>query len=144
MNENLKKCAILDDQKGTRYILGKVYFIIIIVGCLLSTNACLRFLLILICFAREIKGFYQSSIGNKVDFSGIMNVSSNISAKQISRHCFVDEGAMITTTLKSSCQWKTLAPLCLRKKRPKRAFLTLTVNYCKIVQKNKLCYSKQH
>ena len=25
-----------------------------------------------------------------------------------------------------------------------KAFLTLTVNYCKIVQKNKLCDSKQH
>ena len=31
----------------------------------------------------------------------------------------------------------------LRKKRPEKAFLTLKVNYRKIVQKNKLCHSKQ-
>ena len=65
-----------------------------------------------------------------------MNVSSNILAKT------VDERATITTTLTSSCHWKTLVPFCLRKKRPGKAFLTLTVNYRKIVQKNKLCHSK--
>ena len=59
------------------------------------------------------------------------------------RHCFVDERALITTTLLSSCHWKTFAPFCLRKKRPEKAFLTLTVNYRKIVQKNKLCHSKK-
>ena len=51
---------------------------------------------------------------------------------------------MITTALTSSCHWKTLAPFCLQKKKPEKVFLTLTVNYRKIVQKNKLCYSKQH
>ena len=40
---------------------------------------------------------------------------------------------MITTTLISSCQWKTLAPFYLRKKRPENAFLTLTVHYCKCI-----------
>ena len=39
----------------------------------------LRFLFI--CFARNIKGFYQSSLGNEVDFRDIMNVSPNILAK---------------------------------------------------------------
>ena len=57
------------------------------------------------------------------------------------RHCFVDERALITTTLLSSCHWKTFVPFCLRKKRPVKAFLTLMVNYRKIVQKNKLCHS---
>ena len=52
---------------------------IIVFGCLSSTNPCLRFLLI--CFAREIKGFYQSFLGNEVDFRDIMNVSPNILAK---------------------------------------------------------------
>ena len=33
--------------------------------------------------------------------------------------------------------------MLLRKKRPKKAFLTLIVNYRKIVQKNKLCRPKQ-
>ena len=48
------------------------------------------------------------------------------------RQGFVDERAMITITGKS------LYLLCLRKKGPENAFLTLTVNYCKIVQKHKL------
>ena len=108
---------------------------------------CLRFLLN--CFAGEIgeKGFYRSSLGNEVDFRDIMNVSPIILAKNSIfkklRHGFVDERALITTTLISSCHWKTLALFCLRKKRPENALLTLIVNYFKIVQKSKLCYSKQ-
>ena len=39
------------------------------------------FWFLLICFAREIQYFYQSSLGNKVDFRDIINVSSNILAK---------------------------------------------------------------
>ena len=50
---------------------------------------------------------------------------------------------MITTTLISSCHWKTLVLFSLKKKRPENAFLTLTVNYRNIAQKNKLCHSKQ-
>ena len=34
-------------------------------------------------------------------------------------------------------------PFCLQKKRPENTFFTLTVNYCKIIQKNKLCHPKQ-
>ena len=51
---------------------------------------------------------------------------------------FLDERAMIKTTLMSSCHWKTLVPFYLRKKRPENALLTLTVNYRKFVQKIKL------
>ena len=73
-----------------------------------------------------------------------MNVSPNILAKNYIfkelRHGFVDERALITTTLISSCHWKTLVPFCLQKKRPENAFLTVTVNYRKIVQKNKSCH----
>ena len=43
------------------------------------TKSCLRFLLV--CFARKIKGFYKSSVGNEVDFRNIMDVSPNILAK---------------------------------------------------------------
>ena len=68
-----------EDQKGTRYIWGKVYFGIIVLSCLSSTNPCLRFLLF--CVAKEIKGFYQSSLGNEADFTDIMNVSLNTLAK---------------------------------------------------------------
>ena len=48
------------------------------------------------------------------------------------------ERAMITTTLIFSYHWKTHVSFCLRKKRPENACLTLTVNYRKIIQKNKL------
>ena len=101
------------------YIREKLYFGIIIFSCLSSTKPCFRF--ILNCFVREIKGFYQSSIGNEVDFRGIRNVSPNILAKNKNfkklRHDFVDEKALITTTLISFCHQKTLIlPFCLQKK----------------------------
>ena len=57
---------------------------------------------------------------------------------------FVDKRTMITTVLTSCCHRKTLAPFCLRKKKPENSFLILTVNYRKIVHKNKLYHSKQH
>ena len=72
-----KKSVALKRKKGTRYIRGNVYFGIVAFSCLSSTKACLRFLLI--CFAREIKEFYQSSLGNEVDFR--TNVSPNILVK---------------------------------------------------------------
>ena len=48
------------------YIRENLYFGIIIASCLSSTKVCLTFLLN--CFVQEIKGFYQSSLGNEVDF----------------------------------------------------------------------------
>ena len=144
--ENLKKCTIFEVQKGTRYIRGKIYFGITVFSCLSSANSFLRFRLI--CFDRAKKGFYESSLGNEVDFTDIMNVSPNILAKNQNfkklKHGFVDKRTMITTTLTSSCHWKTLVPFSLQPKIPENAFLTLTVNYPKIPQKTKLCYSKQH
>ena len=99
------------------------------------------------CFVREIKGFYQSSLGNEVDFRDIINISPNILAKNYNlkklRYSFIDERTLITTTLISSCHWKTLIPFCLQKKRPENPFLTLIVNYHKFEQKNKLCHPKQ-
>ena len=143
--ENLEKCTKFEEQKGARYIRGNVYIGIIVFSCLSYTKPFLRFLLN--CFVREIKGFYQSSFENQVDFWAIMHVSLNILTKTSNfeklRHCFVDERAMNTTTLMSCWHWKTLAPFCLRNRRPENALLILTVNYCKIVQKNKLCHSKQ-
>ena len=99
--ENLKKCTNFEEQKGTRYIRANVYIGIIVFSCLSSTKPCLRFLLI--CFAREIKGFYQSSLGNEIDFRDIMNIFLNILAKNYNfeklRHGFVDERAMIRAAL---------------------------------------------
>ena len=131
--------------KNKKVYSGKDYFDIIVFSWLSSIKACLRFLLI--CFVQEIKGFYQSSLGNEVDFRDIMNVSPNILAKNWNfkklRHGLVDERALITTTLISSCHWKTLVSFCLWKKRPENAFLTLIVTYRKIGQKNKLCPPEQ-
>ena len=98
----------------------------IIFSCLLSTKLCLRFLLN--CFVRDIKDFYQSSLGNEVVFRDIANVSPNILAKNQNfkklRHSFADERGLITTTLISCCHWKTLVPFCLRKIKPETHFNT--------------------
>ena len=130
----MKKCTSFEEQKGTRYIRGNVYFGIIVFSCLSSTKPCLRFLLI--CFAREIKGFYQSSLGNKVDFRDITSVLPTILAKNKKfkklKHDFVDERARITTTLISSCLWKTLSSFYVPKKRTENTFLTIIGNYRKI------------
>ena len=57
-----------------------------------------------------------------------MNVSPNTLAKNQNfkklRHGFADERAMITTTLISFCQWKTLTFLLAKEKTLKRAFNT--------------------
>ena len=95
----MKKCNnSFEEQKDTRHIRGNVYFGIIVFSCLLSTKQCLK--LLLTCFAREIKGFYQTSLGNEVDFKDIMNTSPYILAKNLDfkklRHSFVEERALIT------------------------------------------------
>ena len=115
--ENLKIWISFGEQKGARYIRENIYFGIIIFSCLSSSKACLRFLLN--CFVQEIKGFYQSSLRNEVNFRDIVNVSpysldKTWNFKQM-RHYLVDERALITETLISSCQWKTLVPFCLIK-----------------------------
>ena len=58
------------------------------------------------------------------------------------RHGFVDERAMIATTLKSYCHYKPLAHFCLRKERPETTFLTLTVNYHKSRTEKQIMPSK--
>ena len=70
-----------------------------------------------------------------------MDVGPNILTKNQNfkklRHSFVDKRVPITTTLIPSCHWKTLVAFCLQKKRLANAFLTLILNYHKIVRKNK-------
>ena len=124
-----------EEREGTRYIRENIYFGITIFSCFLSTKQCLRFLLN--CFVQEIKGFYQSFLANEVDFRHMMNIFPHILAKNKNfkklRHSFVGERAWITTTLICPCHWKTHALFCLQKKRPENTFLTLIVNYRKIV-----------
>ena len=138
----MKESTSFEEQKGTRYIRENVYFGIIVFSCLSSTKPCLRFLLN--CFVREIKAFYQSSLGNEVDFR---DVSPNIFAKNKNfkkvRHGFLDQRALITITSISFCRWKTLVPFCFRKKRPENAFFILIMTYRKSVQTRKLGHSKQ-
>ena len=64
------------EEKTKRYIWENVSFGIIIFSCLSSTKSCLRFLLN--CFVQEIKGFYQSFLGNEVDFGDVMIFFPNI------------------------------------------------------------------
>ena len=73
--ENLKKCTNFEEQKGARYIHGKAYIDIIVFSCLSFAKLCLKYLLNY--FVQDIKGFYQSSFGNEVDFRDIIDISPN-------------------------------------------------------------------
>ena len=57
--ENFKKCTGFEEQKAARYFRENVYFGIIVFSCLSPTKPCHKFLLI--CFAWEIKHFYEIS-----------------------------------------------------------------------------------
>ena len=78
------------------------------------------------CFVRKVKGFCQSSLGNEIDFGDIMNVSPNILTKILNfktlTHDSVDERPLITTTLISSCHWKTFVPFACERKDLKMHF----------------------
>ena len=145
-NWRLKKCTSFEEQKGTRYIWGKVYFGIIVFTCLSSTKPCLRFLLICFCswdkkllveFLRKW-GLFQ---GYNERFPKYLDWKLKFQ-KPETRFCrwkSTDNNHILV----SSCHWKTVVTFCLRKERTEKAFLTLIVSYCKIVQKNKLCHPKQ-
>ena len=120
--ENLKKCTSFEVQKGTRNIQENVYFGIIIFSRFSSIKPCLRSLLI--CFAREMKRFYQNSFKNEVDFTNIMDVSPNILAKNKKfkklRHGFVDDNNInIFLSRENPCTF-----LLAKEKTWKRVFIT--------------------
>ena len=102
-----------EEQKVITYVWEEVYFGIIVFSCLSSTKPCIRFLLI--CFTREIIRILSEFLEEWGWF-------------QRHNECF-------STTLISSCHWKTLEPFCLQKEKYENAFLTLMVNDRKIVQK---------
>ena len=106
-------------SKKIEGILGETFILALLSSAVFLLQNGVRFFQI--SFVREIKGFYQIFLGNEVDFSDIINVSPNILAKNWNfkklRHRCVDERALITTILISSCHWKTLAPLLLLKEK---------------------------
>ena len=70
---------------------------------------------------------------SKVDFTDIINVSPYLGwklkfRKTESRFC---------KWRSNDCYWKILVPFCSWKKRPEKAFLALTVNNLKTIQKKK-------
>ena len=69
-----KSLALKSKKVQARF--GKTFILALLSS---STRLCLRFLLN--CFVREIKGFYESSLGNEVDFRDVIDVSPNILAK---------------------------------------------------------------
>ena len=133
LGKEIWRNALALKSKKVKVILGKAFLV-------LTSSAVFRLL-------NCVSDFYESSLGNEIDCRTIMDVSPDILDKNQNfkklRHIFADERTLITTTLISSCHGKTLVPFCLQKKRPENAFLTLIVNYRKIVQKNKLCHPKQ-
>ena len=74
LGKKIWRNALALKSKKVQGIFGEKFFLA------LSSSVVFRWFL-LICFAQEIKGFYQSSLGNEVDFRGIMNVSPNILQK---------------------------------------------------------------
>ena len=111
--ENLKKYSSFEEQKG---IFEEMFLLTLSsLAVFLLQNCASNFF----CFAWEIKGFYQISWGNKTDFTNMICFPKYLCPWwkfQKLRHSFVDERAMITTTLVSSCCWKTLVAFDLWKK----------------------------
>ena len=133
----MTKCTSFEEQKYGRCIRENVWHCYPLLTFVWKPY--LRFLLN--CFVRQIKGFYQGSLGSEVDFRDTMSVSQYILAKneifKKLEHDFVDKRALMTTTLLSSSHWKILVPFCLQKS------WKLLVKYRRIIQKNKLCHPEQ-
>ena len=111
LGKKIWRNALALKSKKVQGIFGETFILALLSSAFINLqNHVSDFLLI--CFSQEIKGFYQSSLGNEFDFRDIMNVSPNILAKNWNfkklRQDFVDEKALITTTLISSCHWKNL------------------------------------
>ena len=116
----MKKCKVLKSKKVQR-IFGKRFILALLSPAVFRLQTVSQ-----IPFRLFLKGLYQSFLENEVDFRDIMNASPNILAKNRNfkklRHGFLDERALITTILISSCHWKTLVSCCLKKKGPEIAF----------------------
>ena len=112
--DNLKKCTSFEEQRNKVYSRKRLFWHFHLqLSFVYKTVSQIYFNL----FCSEDKRDLSEFLGNKIDFTNIMNVNPNVLAKNWKfknlRHGFVDERAMITITLIPSCHWKTLA--CKRK-----------------------------
>ena len=96
---------------------GIIYFDIIVFSSLSSSKSFVKFLNIFLL--RRLKAFIrfheEKSWNHKHGVRFPKYLSSRLNFRKL-RHGFVNERAMITTTLMSSCDWKTLVTFCLQKK----------------------------
>ena len=146
MKENLKKCTSFEERKGTRYVRGKVYFVIVLytkVYFVYKTISQISFNLfcsgdirLLSEFLRKW-GWFQGQnesflkyLGQKLEFQN--------TETQFCRWRSTDNNDInIFLSLKNPCTF------LLAKEKTWKCILALIVNYRKIVQKNKLCHPKQ-
>ena len=120
--ERTKKYNVLKNKKIQR-IFGKRFILALLSPAVFRLQTVSQ-----ISFKLFLKGLYQSFLENEVDFRDIMNASPNTLAKKL-RHGFVDERALITRILISSCHWKTLVPCCLKKERPENVYWIVAKSY---------------
>ena len=78
-----KKICTRNAQAMKSKKVSGIFWETFIMALLSSAVFCLqsRVRFVLICFNPEIKGFYQSFLGNETDFRDIMNLFTNILAK---------------------------------------------------------------
>ena len=115
--------AIVLKNKKVQRIFGKRFILALLSPAVFRLQTISQ-----ISFKLFLKGLYQSFLENEVDFRDIMNASPNTLAKKL-RHGFVDERALITRILISSCHWKTLVPCCLKKERPENVYWIIAKSY---------------
>ena len=78
LGEKIGSHALALKSKKVQGIFGKTYLLALLSSIVFRLKNVSQ---IYFRLFREIKGFYQSSLGNEVDFRDIMNVSPNILAK---------------------------------------------------------------
>ena len=132
-------------NKKVKGIFGEKFILGLSSAVFLLQN-CVSLIFILFCFGREIKGFYQSSLENEVDFRDIMNVSPNILDK-----------IKISKTETWFCRWKStdnnniniFLPLenpctfLLAKGKTWKRIFYINSELSQNRTKNKLCHPKQ-
>ena len=106
LGKKIWRNALALNTKNVQGIFGEKFILALLSSAVFCLQNRVSDFFFFIGLARKIKSFYQSFLGNAVDFRDIMNVSPNILAKNQNfkklRHGFLDERALITTILISS------------------------------------------